>query len=429
MFKDIEEAYYDKSDVEKVMLFVLRHYHYFLESDSTFCSTLKSLPFICRHDLLVTPDRFYDPDHELLQRLFYGEENFPSGAYADPAMIAILREIGMRGLALVEPEDILETAYQIQDMSENNHCHVQMVLAKSDALLEYLQKFSSNLSEDDEKSLYESLKQIRWVRRMEHRPPYYPHSLEWFSSNHMFEKPCDTTSRQYTNIAGSALPVHGYDLEGDLAHAFGWDKPPELDHIVQHLSQAVHQYDGVEKAKFMDIASSVYQALSKCSIDDVVASLNKHNLPLWLWHGEGFCSSDQVILAEPFMDLKPYVFRLPTEMAAFTEFFTLCGVCNACHLPDVLKTIKCKYDEAGPDTYISKSEVKRDLHICVSVLNELKSEVSREIDPQVMEQHLAQLQDELVLPLHVEANITLKMAPLRDCTFCDQEWLRQGKVF
>ncbi len=44
-----------------------------------------------------------------------GEENFPVGEYSDPAMVAILREIGLRGLHDVEPEDLMETAQQIQD--------------------------------------------------------------------------------------------------------------------------------------------------------------------------------------------------------------------------------------------------------------------------------------------------------------------------
>ena len=79
VFKDIAEAYYEPADVEAVMLYVLRHYHFFLEMDPSLAKTLRSLPFILRHDMFVMPDRFYDPDHELLQKLFYDEDNFPPG--------------------------------------------------------------------------------------------------------------------------------------------------------------------------------------------------------------------------------------------------------------------------------------------------------------------------------------------------------------
>ena len=44
------------------------------------------------------------------------------GEYGDPSMVAILREIGLRGLQDVEPEDLWETAHQIQDALERV-CH------------------------------------------------------------------------------------------------------------------------------------------------------------------------------------------------------------------------------------------------------------------------------------------------------------------
>ena len=50
--------------------------------------------------------------------VFQGEENFPVGEYGDPSMVAILREIGLRGLQDVDPEDLLESALQIQDALE-----------------------------------------------------------------------------------------------------------------------------------------------------------------------------------------------------------------------------------------------------------------------------------------------------------------------
>ena len=51
----------------------------------------------------------------------------------------------------------------------------------------------------------------------------------------------------------------------------------------------------------------------------------------------------------------------------------------------------------------------------------------RESESEEDQAELSKLQEELVLPLHVERDIKLKMAPLAECTFCDQEWLRQGE--
>ena len=53
--------------------------------------------------------------NEISSCTFSGEENFPVGEYGDPSMVAILREIGLQD---VEPEDLWETAHQIQDALE-----------------------------------------------------------------------------------------------------------------------------------------------------------------------------------------------------------------------------------------------------------------------------------------------------------------------
>ena len=95
VFPDIEAAYYEHSEVQSIMLYVLRHYHFLADVDAGFRRTLRSLAFMPRSDMLTTIDRFYDPDHELLQKLFLFEENFPAGEYSDPSIVAVLREVGL----------------------------------------------------------------------------------------------------------------------------------------------------------------------------------------------------------------------------------------------------------------------------------------------------------------------------------------------
>jgi len=95
----------------------------------------------------------------------------------------------------------------------------------------------------------------------------------------------------------------------------------------------------------------------------------------------------------------------------------------------VLATIKDKYGAADEPTKTSdgthrrrrflESEVKRDLHICVCLLNELKSYV-------VDEDSLKTLRSQVFVPIHSDARDTLKLAPLSECSYCDDEWLRQG---
>lgn len=70
VFPDIESAFYELDAVSGIMQYVLRHFHAFQETCPHFKETLRNLAFIPRKDTLVTPDRFYDPDHELLEKVF-----------------------------------------------------------------------------------------------------------------------------------------------------------------------------------------------------------------------------------------------------------------------------------------------------------------------------------------------------------------------
>ena len=60
------------------MLYVLRHYHTFIDLDPGFRDTLRNLAFLPRKDMFLTTDRFYDPDSDLLQKLFIGKNLTPS---------------------------------------------------------------------------------------------------------------------------------------------------------------------------------------------------------------------------------------------------------------------------------------------------------------------------------------------------------------
>ena len=66
--------------------------------------------------------------------------------------------------------------------------------------------------------------------------------------------------------------------------------------------------------------------------------------------------------------------------------------------------------------------MKRDLHIVVCVLNEIKSHVV------AGDASLASLQPLIYVPVHCDARDTIKMAPLAECSYGDDEWLKQGSV-
>lgn len=420
VFQDIENGFYTFPEVQNVMQYVLRHYHQFMEIDPSFQAILRNLAFLEKRDLLLTADRFYDPDHELLQKMFQLEEKFPSGAYSDPAIVAILREIGLRGVQDVDADDIREAALCIESLSQQDDVLVEKLVEKSVAILEYLQRNQSKLNVDcNGAKLAELMSDIAWVRHMPQHPAFYPASLKWFGEGRIFNKPSEMTSRKYFNIVGSVMWIASVDVPSSIEQAFEWDKEPPVEVIVKHLANVVRSYDPREKVLYMELCRAIYSELTKHNLEEVKSVLEQHVGDDWIWNGEGFVSSNRVVFSQPFMDLRPFIFSLPAEMTMFSEFLANFGVQKLAVLTEVLKMIRKKHGDSE-NLQLSAAEVKRDLNFCVSILNELKSHITDE-------ESLAAVQNDLYLPVHVEGkSVVLKMAPLQDCTYCDEEWIRQG---
>ncbi len=418
VFRDIEAAFYEHAEVELVMLYVLRHYYSLLDTEPQLRDILRALPFLPRKDMLLTPDRFYDPDDQLLQKIFSGEENFPGGAFAESSIIVVLRALGLRGANDVEPQDLLESAFHVQDLVASGKSHHDRAAMKSKALMEFLLSSGSLLHSDcDGQPLAEALREVEWVEQLNSKPAMYPRTLPWVGSGRHFGKPSEMTRRQYSNLVGSVIPVAASDGGDHLCIALQWNRPPELKYIIQHLRNCVSHFTGTERAIYLEIARTIYSELSKHGSQELQELFLENQLEKWVWHGEGFATPEQLVFQEPFMDLRPFVYTFPAELQEFSDFFREFGVMDSQHLPRVLHLVKAKYDPQGVSH--SSAEVKRDLHLCVSVLNELRANV--------VEEELAALQEELVLPVHTDNPLSLTLAPLLDCTYCDQEWVRTGE--
>ena len=61
--------------------------------------------------------------------------------------------------------------------------------------------------------------------------------------------------------------------------------------------------------------------------------------------------------------------------------------------------------------------MRRDLHVCVSVLNELKNTGL-----------LDTASHELMVPVHSSTRRRLRLEPIQRCSFSDEEWVRQGEI-
>ena len=424
VFPDVEGAYYEPQEVESLMLYVIHHYYAFIESDPTFLDILKNLAFLPKKGLFVTADRFFDPDYEILSKLFLGEPNFPTDAYYEPSVRAILRKLGLRGVNDVDPEDLLETAYQISCLADklkvtNHEDSRKKIITKSQAMLQYLSSHTNMLSMNctDGGTLTEELNQVCWVLIAQHKPSFYPKDLAWYKSDTIVARPIDVKAYDLSGVIGSCMPTIDLRVDPLVSDAFEWKHVPSIKYVVQHLKAIVLSYYPAQKAKYMELTVEVYKQLEILVRDCVNEILTSGLLDFsWVWHGEGFTTLNNVIFMKPFTDLSPFIYSLPTELSQFEKLFKSFGVQQQCSLPSVLCMVCEKYQQTQT---FDKYAVNHDLHLCVSVLNELKCHLEH--------YDMQNLQNQLLLPIHTpDQRSTIQMAALCRTTYCDQQWLREG---
>ena len=417
VFPDVESAFYDADELRKLMTFVLKQYYSCIQEDSDFTQTLRELAFLPKKDgLLVTPDRLYDPDSPLLQDLFLGEDNFPDDEYADASMLAVLREIGLRDSSCIDIYDLLFTAIEIDNMVKSGSLASEKLSRKVNSFVEYLSTETHYLEEIvDEKTLGEMLSGYCWVPRLHCKPYMYPTSLKWFEDDANYFKPNEIVTRDNCSLVGAVMPVMSTSLPPKFLHIFQWDELPPLTLIVQHLKMATNCYIAKEKGKYMSMVTNIYSAFCHYGCEQVANELQSQRIDDWIWHGDGFASLQNVVFDKTFTDLRPYIFSLPEEVESFSNLFTQFGVKRSADLPKVLQMIKLKNESHQS---VPGIEIKRDLNICVSILNDLKSKLDQN--------ELDEIRNELLLPLHDDNQTRLTLAPMHECTYCDTEWLRQG---
>ena len=87
----------------------------------------------------------------------------------------------------------------------------------------------------------------------------------------------------------------------------------------------------------------------------------------WIWNGDGFSSSAEMVLDKDNLDLKPHVYSIPAEMEEFGDLWKECGIKETVDYVEVLETIKRFHD----DSERSLEEIERDLQLSVQILNHL----------------------------------------------------------
>ncbi|KAJ7369511.1 hypothetical protein OS493_038430 [Desmophyllum pertusum] len=354
VFSGIHSSFYSHQQISTLMCWVLKQYYSFCNQDGSFSTALRQLPFVLiRSNKVVTPCDVLDPQQPILRQLFENEDDkFPHGDFVNDAILQPLRQLGMRSVP--NAEDILHVAKTLHNF------HVGVASRKSSALLEFLN--TNPLLLDQMVGLYQTLAQAlmeeRWIQRMENRPSSYPRVMPWFSGDGQFFKPSDVLSQSKANLAGASVPLVSKPCSRALETVFGWNKSPDVDHLLEQLRSAclvsLHDMHVSETYHFQAMVKQIYEEAStnanftmftwKIGLDA--------SFPAWIWHGNGFTSPSKMAFVSPCkIDLKPYLYTAPQEFhTTLRSFFQRCGVREAFSESDllsVLTMIKDKHDTSS----------------------------------------------------------------------------------
>ena len=423
VFPALVDGKYSQDQIDKLMFHVLQHVPQYRAEDNSFSRRLKELPFLLSGtgSKRVKVPELFNPKSETLQNIFLEEAGrFPSQIYqdADDEVIGVLLDLGLKKDNAITASDILESVKLVAKFEDVTKARI-----KSEAILHYLNKNPLLLKEcvTSGTALLTDLLEIPWVIKATKKPDYNPDSLSLYQTeNCSFEKPRDLilNSKQLVSLVGTIRPIVQVHVASDLARSFGWDMDPLLEEVVRHLGNVISSFVPEEKASFMSLVTEIYQYLSSVSTSVVQGILKKLGIVKWIWNGNGFSSPSEIVIQKPFTELSPYVHQLPLEVNRFSVMFRNMGVKvkqDADLLVHVLHTIKNKYDNSSGE---EKAVVKHDLQLAINILNELKSNEDSVLTSEILER--------ILLPIDIEDNETLILAPIGDCTYCDTEWLKLG---
>ncbi|CAH3193171.1 unnamed protein product [Porites evermanni] len=418
VFPDVRGGNYSNGEIDRIMGFVMERFQVYASEDARFEEVLTNLPFVPSENRRERAMDLFDPGVELLKRMLAEEDVFPVGEqYTNPTALVVLKKLGLKSEKEISADDLYRSARKISQMP-----NLEEAKRKSATVLSYLDSYSTKLQQTvSGVTLTQLLRDVPWVSEVNERPfgvPVNLYSTEETSKAH-FYKPTEVTSEDKVNLIGTVKPIVRVDSSSQLAKCFGWDKMPDALDVVQHLRTVVTHYTQDKKPYYISVVNDIYSFLDQtANIEVIKEALQGIENSIWIWNGDGFSSPDVVLASRPPIDLTPYICSLPSEVLQFSNLFSRFGMrehCDALLFVQVLQLIKQKY-ESGHE--YPSTEVKRDLQLSTDILNEIK--------PNVGQQLPSEIQEKVLIPTHVEGDSYVRLAPIKDCMYCDHEWLEDG---
>jgi len=418
VFPAVNNKQYTHEQISEVMRFICDRWSQF-QNLTSFIDHMKNVRFVERRSGdLVAPCELFSPHDSMLMAVFYGEDVFPVGVFAEASYTHVLKQLGLKGQESVTATDVWHIASRLNAVQGSDTDAASDCLHCANELLSFLEQHYNLLTSSVPScsdSLLNLLNRVRWVPILRRRPDRYPELLPFQGENNcsLLAYPSDVLSSEHCFLIGSVrqcLDVSVHNISR-LAAKLSWTREPNIDDVVQHLQNVIAVSTDMESID-LDcecIVKEIYTHLNDQAykLSEFVHQLNEMT---WVVHANGFARIEQVVRKKPFTDLQPYVYVLPLAYQKFEQLWTTVGMADSCNLVVVLKSIATLHESQT----FSQDEVKRDLQYVINILNEIAGF-----------EDLQKYRDSLLIPVDT-GDRSLQMQPIDECTYCDKEWYQQG---
>ncbi|CAM8938869.1 unnamed protein product [Rhodiola kirilowii] len=336
---------------DEIMLSILQELPHLCMDDTSFKECLRNLEFVStRGGALKSPMMLYDPRNEELYALLEDTDCFPSGVYEQSEILDMLQGLGLK--TSVSPESIIQSARQVELLM---HVDQQKAYLKGKVLLSYLEvnatkwlpdqfvdkqgvvnKMFSRAStalkpwsvKSDLDKFWNDLRMICWCPVLV-SPPFQ--SLPWPVVTCPVAPPKLVRLKSDMWLVSASMRI----LDGEcsstaLSYHLGWSTTPGGTVIAAQLLELGKNNEIVtdqelrrELAMIMPRIYSILTSLIKSDEMEIVKAVLEGCR--WIWVGDGFATSDEVVLEGP-LHLTSYVRVIPIDLAVFRELFLELGI-------------------------------------------------------------------------------------------------------
>ena len=384
IFPDIHNNKYDCEEISVIMTDVLGRYYLLRQQDSSISSQISKIPFVeTRSGEFMRPCDVYDCSDPVLVTLFDEVGQLPSDNMSTGDTLQKLKLIGLKGRDDVSITDMIQVAQFIAKTAQksadsNEQSEDNQLQIKANKTVEFLCNHRKILQSDS--SSLNKLKQVPWLPVARQPPKEYPQCLEWKGSKEFYYSPSKMYRSSENMLLGSVAVFA--DISSDyirtIEDAMIAKKPEICDVVCQfaNLTQAQIGEDDIMGVKSM--LTHIYNYFTKQNATSVQTAIRTQGIQSPIWVGHKFVSVKDATIGKPPIDLEPYIYVIPPEMAKFTSFLSELGVKPVANLSylSILETISSQQEE-NP----SIAEQKRDLVMVVNVINHISDNKTEPISP------------------------------------------------